>query len=131
MDAGPIRRRGFRRRQTAVRPAGGALLLALAVLFAASLLTVCVLDTTTLELAAHRRQVAYEQALLLAQAAVHALVAELDVDPNFAGPLTQGVLGQDDAYQGVILERDGDLVVIQGAGSAGGFTRRVTAKVQL
>lgn len=131
MDARQKRRRGFRRPQAAARPAGVALLLALAVLFAASLLTVCVLDTTTLELAALRRQVAYEQALLLAQAAVHAVVSELDVDPNFAGPIAQGQLGQDDAYQGVILEREGDVVVIQGAGSAGGFTRRVTAKVQL
>lgn len=131
MNAAPTRRGRFRRPQSAARPAGVALMLALAVLFAASLLTVCVLDTTTLELSALRRQIAYEQALLLAQAAVHAVVAELAVDPGFAGPIVQGALGQDDAYEGVVLQRDGDLVVIQGAGSSGGFTRRLTAKVQL
>jgi hypothetical protein len=107
------------------------LLLALSMLFAASLLTVCVLDTTTLELAALRRQIAYEQALLMAQAAVHACVAELEVDANFAGQVAQGVLGEEGAYQATIADRDGDIVLIQGAGSAGGFTRRVTAKVQL
>lgn len=102
-----IRKRSQRR--------GAALLMSLFLVFMVSALVLNVMQTETLQLAATRNSIEYEQALYWANAGVHHACVELINDPVWRGTLSSGtappspaasgysVTGVDDGSGGVLL----------------------------
>jgi type II secretory pathway component PulK len=109
-----------------------ALMMALCVLFVASLLTVQVLDTVCWELSALRTQIVAEQAACLADSGIQTVVARLEADPTFAGPETE-IMEPGKSYS-VTVTVDNSYGAgfrrIRSTGTVDGVSRSVEALVQ-
>jgi Tfp pilus assembly protein PilX len=101
------------------------------IMFMITLLTVSVLDTTTLDLSGLRHSMDYERALYLANAGVHAAAAELEANPAWRGTLTDGAFPADDAYTATVVDGPPGTVDVTARGSSGSIVRTVTASLQL
>ena len=105
------------RRKT--RRRGAALLMTLFLVFMVSALVLNVMQTETLQLAATRNAIEYEQALYWANAGVHHACVELMNDPAWRGTVSEGALppsaspsgysttGADDGTGGVLITSTG------------------------
>ena len=111
------------------RRRGSALLMSLFVICFVSVMLLNILDTETLQLAAHRNAVDYERALYLAGAAVHHATTQLEMTPSWRGSVSDGPFPADDTYQATAANGVGNTVIITGVGVAGNVTRRLQATV--
>ncbi len=111
--------------------AGAALLFVLFMITAVTLMVVNVLDTTTLELSALRNSLDYERALLLCNAGVHEVAAQLEADSTWRGTITDGAYPGDDTYEVTAVDGAGTKVTVTSYGVAGEVTRTVQATIQL
>ncbi len=109
---------------------GAALLISLFVIFFVTVTLVTVLDTETIQQAAHRNVTDYERALHLANAAVHHVLAELEEDEDWRGTVTDGAYPADDTYQGTAVDGTGSQILVTGVGVAGGVERSVDVTVE-
>ena len=110
---------------------GAALLIALFIVFAASMATVNVLNSLTAELSALRNTVEYERALYLANAGVHAAAAELEADSTWRDTVSEGAFPNDGTYTATAVDGDHSTVTITAQGAAGSVVRTVTAVIEL
>lgn len=101
------------------------------IVFMITLLTVNVLDTTTLDLSGLRNSMDYERALYLANAGVHAAAAELEASPAWRGTLTDGSYPADDTYTVTVADGLAGTVDVTARGVSGSITRTVIANLQL
>jgi len=101
------------------------------IVFMITLLTVNVLDTTTLDLSGLRNSMDYERALYLANAGVHAAAAELEASPAWRGTITDGSYPADDTYTVTVVDGLAGTVDVTARGVSGAITRTVTANLQL
>ena len=101
------------------------------IIFLITLLVVNVLDTLTLELSSVRNNIDYERALYLANAGVHAAVAELEADTTWRGVVADGAFPGDDTYQATASNGALGTAIITASGVSGDITRTVTATIQL
>lgn len=119
------------RRQTRARRRGAALLICMFIVFIVTILTVNVLDTETLELAALRNSIEYEKALYLANAGVHHAAAELESSSTWRGTVSEGSYPADNTYTATAVSGTNNTVVVTAKGAAGGIIRTVTATIEL
>ncbi|MCA9262010.1 MAG: hypothetical protein KDA61_22485 [Planctomycetales bacterium] len=111
---------------------GAALLIALAVIFVTSLLTVQVLDTTTLDLSAVRNSIDYDRALFLANAGVHAAAAQLEASKGWRGTVAEGTFPADGTYTATAVGgSQSGTVVVTSQGAAGAVVRTVVATFEI
>lgn len=120
------------RKFTIARPKrGAALLFVMFIISFVTLMVVSVLDTTTLELAALRNTIEYERALLLANAGVHEVAAQLEADSTWRGVITDGKYPSDDTYEATVVDGANYTVIVTSKGVAGEITRTVEATIEL
>jgi len=120
------------RRKRKYPPRGGAaLLLSLFIISFVTLMVVNVLDTTTLELSALRNTLEYERALYLANAGVHEVAAQLEVNSTWLGTITDGAYPADDTYQATAVSGANHTVIVTSKGVAGEVTRTIQATIEL
>lgn len=112
---------------------GAALLMCLFMILMVASLVTSVLDTETLQLAATRNTIEYEQALYWANAGVHRACAELTLDASFRGTLTEGALPPATSPSGfsVTVSDDAFNILIVATGYSGRGERTVQANVEL
>lgn len=113
---------------------GAALLMSLFLIFMVSTLVLNVMQTETLQLAATRNAIEYEQSLYWANAGVHHACVELINDPGWRGTVSDGVLPPSSAASGYTATGVDDGtggVLVTSVGYSGQGTRTVQATIQL
>ncbi len=111
---------------------GAALLVAIFVIAASSLLVVRMLDNQTSQIAAIRNTADYERALYLAGAAAHHAVANLEADPTWRGTVVDGAFPANDTYSATATDgANPSEILITATGVAGQATRRLQVTVRL
>lgn len=124
--------RSIRRHQGSEKSAGVALLLCLFVLSFVSIWVVNMLDNATTYQSALRNSIEYEQSLYLANAGVHAAVAEIENNTSWLGTVTGGSYPASGSYSATAVSGSASGTVdITATGISGGSTRRLFATVQL
>lgn len=117
------------------RQRGAALLMCLFLVFMVSASIVNIVRTETLQLAATRNSIEYEQALYWANAGVHHACVELGADFAWRGTVTDGVIPPGSPLAGyTATAADGaeaDQVVITSTGYSGRGERTVNATIEL
>ncbi|TWT97869.1 hypothetical protein Pla108_20230 [Botrimarina colliarenosi] len=102
--------------------------------FMVSTLVLNVVQTETLQLAATRNSIEYEQALYLANAGVHHACSQLAADATWRGVVTDGVLPPSSPAAGYSTSAADDAlgnVVVTSTGFAGNGKRTVSATIEL
>ena len=102
--------------------------------FMVSTLVLNVVQTETLQLAATRNEIEYEQAIYLANAGVHHACSELAADATWRGTVTDGVLPPSTPAAGYSASAADDTlgnVVVTSTGYAGGGKRTISAIIEL
>jgi Tfp pilus assembly protein PilX len=111
---------------------GIALLLCLFVLSLTTVWVVNMLQSATVYQSALRNTIEYEQALYLANAAVHHAVAELESDIDWRGTVAAGSYPASGSYSAMAINGAvAGTVDITATGVAGGTTRRLQATVAI
>ncbi len=110
---------------------GAALLMAIFTIFMVSVLVVNVLGTEMAQLAEVRNVVDYERALYLANAGVHHVCAELELDPAWRNTVVGGSYPSSGGYSATASSGAGNLVTVTSSGVAGAVTRTVQATIDL
>ncbi|MEO1497191.1 MAG: hypothetical protein AAFV43_08585 [Planctomycetota bacterium] len=112
---------------------GAALLMCLFMILMVASLVTSVLDTETLQLAATRNTIEYEQALYWANAGVHRACAELTTNAAYRGTLTEGTLPPNASPSGfsVTVADDVSNIRVTATGYSGRGMRTVQANVEL
>lgn len=112
---------------------GAALIMCLLLVLIVASLVTSVLDTETLQLAAARNTIEYEQALYWANAGVHRACAELLGNPSFRGTLSEGTLPPAASASGFSVSVSDDVgsVLVVATGYAGHGERTVEANIEL
>lgn len=113
---------------------GAALLMCLFMVFMISSLVLNIVGTETLQFAATRNTIEYDQALYWANAGVHHAATELMLDPAWLSVLNEGTLPPATPAAGYsvtsALDGAGD-VVITSTGYSGAGRRTVQATIEL
>jgi len=113
-------------------PAGVALLLCLFVLSIVTIWVVNMLNNATTYQSALLNSIEYEQSLYLANAGVHAAVAEIENNTSWLGTVTEGSYPASGSYSATAVTGSAvGTVDITAIGVSGGSTRRLFATVQL
>jgi len=122
---------GWTSRRGTSRRGGGALLVCLFIISAASLMVVSMLDAQTSQLTAIRNTQDYESALYLAGAGIHHAIAELENDATWRGTVQEDAYPADGTYQATAADEDGDTgnVIVTSVGISGAATRTLEAIV--
>lgn len=92
-----------------------------------------IVRTETLQLAATRNSIEYEQALYRANAGVHHACAQLMTDPSWRGSVSEGLLppsASPAGYTATATDNAAGLIVITSTGYHGRGQRTVAATVQ-
>lgn len=101
--------------------------------FMVSGLLVNIVRTETLQLAATRNSIEYEQALYWANAGVHHACAELMQDSSWRGTVTDGVLPPSSSpagYTSTAVDGTSGVIVVTSTGYSGQGVRTVSATVE-
>jgi hypothetical protein len=101
------------------------------IIFMVTLLVVNILDSLTVELSALRNSIDYERALYLANAGVHAVAAELELDPTWRSTLIDGAYPGNDTYSATAVSGPSGTAIVTSRGVSGSITRTITASFQL
>lgn len=111
---------------------GAALLVALLVMAATSMVLVSVLDTQTMQFKALNNTLDYDRARYMAEAGMAHSLSILEIDITFRGTVTQTdfPVGSGNGYQAIVQDGGGSAVLITATGTAGKFTRSVTANIK-
>ncbi|MGL4512035.1 MAG: hypothetical protein ACRCT8_03020 [Lacipirellulaceae bacterium] len=123
-----------RRPSRGPRRRGATLLMCLFVVFMVSALLMNILGVETLQLAATRNTIEYEQALYWANAGVHHACAQLTANATWRGTLTDGAIPPNTNPFGFsVTATDNGLggVTVRGTGYSGRGARTVEANVEL
>lgn len=111
-----------------------ALLMTLFLVFMVSTLVLNIVQTETLQLAATRNSIEYEQSLYLANAGIHDACAQLSGDPTWRGTVTDGVVppaSPASGYSATAVDDGVGNVLITSTGYAGYGARTVQATIEL
>jgi hypothetical protein len=116
-----------------LRRNGVAILVALLVMAASTMVVVAVLDTQTMEFMALNNTVDYDRARYLAEAGMSHSLSILEQDITFRGTIAQADFptGSGNSYTATV--QDGAVVgtiLISAAGTSGSFTRRLEATIK-
>lgn len=109
---------------------GAALLFTMFVLTFVVLMTVNVLDSTTLELSALRNSIDYERALYLANAGVHEIAAQLETDITWRGTVTDGAFPADNTFTATAADGPAGYILVTSSGVSGDVTRSLEVLVE-
>ncbi|QDT68585.1 hypothetical protein MalM25_15080 [Planctomycetes bacterium MalM25] len=113
---------------------GAALLMSLFLVFMVSALVLNVMQTETLQLAATRNAIEYEQALYWANAGVHHACVELMNDPGWRGAVSEGTAPPSPAasgYSATGVDDGSGGVLVTSIGYSGQGMRTVQATIEL
>jgi hypothetical protein len=113
---------------------GAALLMCLFLVFMTSSLVLNVVGTQTLQFAATRNTIQYDQALYWANAGVHHACAELIQDDSFRGLVSDGVVppsASPEGYEAIVADDGGGNLVVTSTGYSDTGERTVQATIQL
>jgi len=118
--------------KTRPRRRGAAILVALLVMAATTMVLVAVLDTQTMQYMALNNTINYDRARYLAEAGLNHSLSILEQDITFRGTITQADFpaGSGNSYQATVQDGLGGTISIEAAGTSGAFTRRVTANIK-
>lgn len=108
-------------------------MMCLFLIFMVSGLLLNIVQTETLQLAATRNTIEYEQALYWANAGVHHACAELSLDPAWRGPATDGAVPPTEPAAGYSVSASLDasgMFLVTSTGYSGRGHRTVTATVE-
>lgn len=119
-----------RRKELSNRKAA-ALLFTMFILTIVVLMVVNVLDTTTLELSALRNGMDYDRSLYLANAGIYEVAAQLEMDINWRGTITNGSYPDDDSYEAIAVDGVNATVEVTSTGVAGDISRTIEATIEL
>lgn len=123
-----------RRRPPRARRPGAALLMCLFLVFMVSAMVLNVVQTETLQLAATRNSIEYEQALYWANAGVHDACSELLQDPAWRGTVTDGTVPPTplpSGYSATAVDDGSGNVIVTATGYAGQGQRTVQATIEI
>ncbi|TWT48869.1 hypothetical protein [Botrimarina hoheduenensis] len=112
---------------------GAALLMCLFIVLTVTSLVINVIDTETLQLAATRNTIEYEQSLYWANGGIHRACVDLMLDPSWRGVLIEGTLppAADPAGYSVTVAEGALGIVIVSSGYSGRGHRTLQATVEL
>jgi hypothetical protein len=88
-------------------------------------------DSQTVHQSSLRNTIEYEQALYLANAGVHHVVAELEADTSWRGTVSDGGYPASGSYAATAVDGSGGTVEITSTGVSGEVARRLQATVQV
>lgn len=111
---------------------GAAMLVALLVMAATTMVVVSVLDTQTMQFMALHNTLDYDRARYLAEAGMNHALSILEQDITFRGTISQADFptGSGNSYQATVQDGAGGAISITASGTSGSFTRRVAANVK-
>ena len=111
---------------------GAALLAAMFVMSAVSMIVIGILQTETVQFAALRNTIDYDRARYLAEAGMNHCLSKLETDITWRGTIrrTQFPSGSGEFYQASAVDGANGTVVITGIGEVGDFTRTVQVTVK-
>lgn len=111
---------------------GAALLVALLVMAATTMVLVSVLDTQTMQFMALNNTLNYDRARYLAEAGMNHSLSILEQDITFRGTISQADFpaGSGNSYQATVQDGVAGAIAITASGTSGTFTRRVAANVK-
>ena len=111
---------------------GAAILVALLVMAATTMVLVAVLDTQTMQYMALNNTLNYDRARYLAEAGMNHSLSILEQDITFRGTISQADFptGSGNSYQATVQDGLGGTISISAAGTSGTFTRRVVATIK-
>lgn len=111
---------------------GAAILVALLVMAATTMVLAAVLDTQTMQYMALNNTLDYDRARYLAEAGMNHSVSILEQDITFRGTISQADFpaGSGNSYQATVQDGPAGTISILAAGTSGTFTRRVAANVK-
>lgn len=111
---------------------GAALLAALFVMSAVSVIVIGILQTETIQFAALRNSVDYDRARYLAEAGMNHALSVLEKDIAWRGTIarTEFPAGSGEFYTAVVIDGVDGTVHVTGTGDAGAFTRTVHVEVK-
>lgn len=119
---------------TRQRRRGAALLMCLFLVFMVSTFVLNIAQTETLQLAATRNTIEYEQALYWANAGVHHACTQLAGDPAWRGTVTDGVVPPSSPAAGYAASAADDgsgNIIVTSTGYSGNGARTVSATVEI
>lgn len=111
---------------------GAALLAALFVMSAVSVIVIGILQTETIQFAALRNSVDYDRARYLAEAGMNHALSILETDFTWRGKVvrTEFPAGSGEFYSAVVIDGTDGTVRVTGIGDAGTFSRTVHVVVK-
>ena len=117
---------------TRLRRKGAALMMALLVMAATTMVLVSILDTQTMQFMALNNTLDYDRARYLAEAGMNHAVSILEQDITFRGTISQADFpaGSGNSYQATVQDGLAGEIAIAASGTSGNFTRRVQATVK-
>ncbi len=114
------------------RRRGAAILIALLVMMATSMVLISVLDTQTMQYKALNNTLDYDRARYMAEAGLAHSLSILELDITFRGTITQADFpaGSGNGYETVVQDGAGSDIVITATGTAGKFSRRAEVNIK-
>jgi hypothetical protein len=111
---------------------GAALLVALLVMAATSMVLIAVLDTQSMQFMSLNNTLDYDRARYLAEAGMSHSFSILEQDITFRGTISQADFpaGSGNSYQATVQDGAGGEIFITASGTSGTFTRRLVANVK-
>jgi Tfp pilus assembly protein PilX len=115
-----------------IRRKGVAILVALLVMAATTMVVVSVLDNQTMQFMALNNTVDYDRARYLAEAGMSHSLSILEQDITFRGTIseTDFPTGSGNSYTATVQDGAGSTILISSSGTSGTFTRSLEANVK-
>jgi len=125
-------RRQQRAGKTGTARQGAALLVAILVMSATTMVLIAVLDTQSMQYMSLNNTLDYDRARYLAEAGMNHSLSILEQDITFRGTISQSDFpaGSGNSYGATVTDGAGGAISILASGTSGSFTRRVTANVK-
>ncbi len=114
------------------RRKGVAILVALMVMAATTMVVVAVLDTQTMQFMSLNNTVDYDRARYLAEAGMSHSLSILEQDISFRGTISEADFptGSGNSYVATVQDGVGGAILITASGTSGSFTRHLEANVK-
>lgn len=114
------------------RRKGVAILVALMVMAATTMVVVAVLDTQTMQFMSLNNTVDYDRARYLAEAGMSHSLSILEQDISFRGTISEADFptGSGNSYVATVQDGVGGAILITASGTSGSFTRNLEANVK-
>ncbi|MAD80750.1 MAG: hypothetical protein CMJ50_07900 [Planctomycetaceae bacterium] len=114
------------------RRKGAAILVALLVMAATTMVVVAILDTQTMQFTALNNTLDYDRARYLAEAGMSHSLSILEQDITFRGTISQADFptGSGNSYSATVQDGVDGAILVSASGTSGSFTRRLESNVK-